>query len=252
MWLFESLKWKTWKMKLLLKLLDRMWQLLLKPDMRTLFYSWDPANNWPALTESWLSWPVYAKVLFNQVLFFVQCLKSCCCHFRWILVSLFACSKRQLRDEQDCHSCPTNCTRNGLLTSPKHRTQRFENQKYFSGKWQGNHHGFWTGQCHTKVMRKTSGIWSFFSWKVCLTIFEKSNFCPKFQFWLNPNIFTSFSPKIFLTAKKYKSTTFSRVFQPQKIDNFLGKAKLNFWTKNEDFEHCALGRAENEIRNQII
>ena len=34
----------------------------------------------------------------------------------------------------------------------------------------------------------------------------------------NHNIFTSFSLK--------------------KIDNFLGKSKLDFWTKNEDFEQC--------------
>ena len=39
------------------------------------------------------------------------------------------------------------------------------------------------------------------------------------------------------TAKKSKTTTFSRIFHP-KIDNFLGKLKLNFWTKNEDFEQC--------------
>ena len=79
------------------------------------------------------------------------------------------------------------------------------------------------------------------------TLFEKSNFCPKIQFWQNPNIFTSFSPKFFLrifhvkskllTAKKSKSTTFSRVFDPKKIDNFLGKSRLN-WTKNEGFEQC--------------
>ena len=36
-----------------------------------------------------------------------------------------------------------------------------------------------------------------------------------------------------------KTPTFSRVFHPKKIDNFLGKSKLNFWTKNEDFEQCA-------------
>ena len=63
------------------------------------------------------------------------------------------------------------------------------------------------------------------------------------------NIFTSFSPKFFLTiflvksklstAKKSKTTTFSRVFYPKKVDNFLGKSKLNFWTKNEHFEQCA-------------
>ena len=40
------------------------------------------------------------------------------------------------------------------------------------------------------------------------------------------------------TAKKCKTTTFSRVFHPKKIDNFLGKSKLNFWTKNDDFEQC--------------
>ena len=35
-----------------------------------------------------------------------------------------------------------------------------------------------------------------------------------------------------------KTTTFSRIFHPKKIDNFLVKSKLNFWTKNEDFEQC--------------
>ena len=38
-------------------------------------------------------------------------------------------------------------------------------------------------------------ICNIFSW--CSTLFEKSNFCPKIQFWQNPNIFTSFSPKFF-------------------------------------------------------
>ena len=42
------------------------------------------------------------------------------------------------------------------------------------------------------------------------------------------------------TAKKSKTTTFSRVFHPKKIDNFLEKLKLNFWTKNENFELCDL------------
>ena len=77
------------------------------------------------------------------------------------------------------------------------------------------------------------------------TLFEKSNFCPKIQFWQNLNIFTRFFLTIFLvksklsTAKKSKTTTFSRVFHSKKIDNFLGKSKLNFWTKNEDFEQWA-------------
>ena len=38
-----------------------------------------------------------------------------------------------------------------------------------------------------------------------ITLFEKSNFCPKIQFWQNPNIFTSFSPKFFLTIFLVKS-----------------------------------------------
>ena len=40
------------------------------------------------------------------------------------------------------------------------------------------------------------------------------------------------------TAKESKTTIFSRVFHPKKIDNFIGKSKLDFWTKNEDFEQC--------------
>ena len=31
-------------------------------------------------------------------------------------------------------------------------------------------------------------------------------------------------------------------FFTQKIDNFHGKSKLNFWTKNEDFEQCEIGQ----------
>ena len=42
-----------------------------------------------------------------------------------------------------------------------------------------------------------------------------------------------------MSIKKSKTTTFSRGFDPQKIDNyFLGISKLNFGTKNEDFEQC--------------
>ena len=73
-------------------------------------------------------------------------------------------------------------------------------------------------------------------------------FVQKFNFYKSPNIFTSFSPNFFWQffswnqrcqqLKKPKTTTFSRVFHPKKFDNFLGKSKLNFWTKNEDFEQC--------------
>ena len=76
---------------------------------------------------------------------------------------------------------------------------------------------------------------------------EKSNFCPKIQFWQNPNIFTSFSPNFFWQffswnqscqqLKSQKPQHFHEFFT-QKVDNFHGKSKLNFWTKNEDFEQC--------------
>ena len=82
------------------------------------------------------------------------------------------------------------------------------------------------------------------------TLFEKSNFCPKIQFWHTPTFSQNFSLKLFWQfsswnqscqeLKKSKTTTFSRVFHPKKIDNFLGKSKLNFWTKNEDFEFFLL------------
>ena len=40
------------------------------------------------------------------------------------------------------------------------------------------------------------------------------------------------------TAKKSKTAAFSRVFTQNNLTTFLGKSKLNFWTKNEDFEQC--------------
>ena len=45
------------------------------------------------------------------------------------------------------------------------------------------------------------------------------------------------------TAKKSKTSTFSRVFHPKKLTIFsenLENLKLNFWTKNEDFEQCVI------------
>ena len=59
----------------------------------------------------------------------------------------------------------------------------------------------------------------FFNWfdisylVICIsyvTLFEKSNFCPKIQFWQNPNIFTSFSPK--------KNRQFSREIKVEFLD----------------------------------
>ena len=116
-----------------------------------------------------------------------------------------------------------------------------------------------------------------FPLKTIITLFEKSNFCPKIQFWKTSNILTSFlrkffrqffswnqscqgpkSPKpqhchkfftiIFLTfflvksklstAKKSKTTTFSRVLHPKKSTIFSGNQSWIFVQKNEDFEQC--------------
>ena len=77
---------------------------------------------------------------------------------------------------------------------------------------------------------------------------ESPIFVQKFNFDKTPTFSRIFHQIFFLiiflaksklsTAKKSKITTFSRVFHLQKIDNFLEKSKLNFWTKNEDFEQC--------------
>ena len=40
-------------------------------------------------------------------------------------------------------------------------------------------------------------------------------------------------------------------FYTKIIDNFLGKSKLNFWTKNEGFEQCALCRLQSQISLSI-
>ena len=70
---------------------------------------------------------------------------------------------------------------------------------------------------------------------------RKVNFCPKIQFWQKPNIFTSFSTKFLLTiflvksklstAKKSKTTTFSRVFHPKKSIIFSGNQTSIFGQK---------------------
>ena len=63
-----------------------------------------------------------------------------------------------------------------------------------------------------------------------ITLFENSNFCPKIQFWQKTQHFHKFFTQIFLTiflvksklstAKKSKTTTFSRVFHPKKSTIF--------------------------------
>ena len=78
-------------------------------------------------------------------------------------------------------------------------------------------------------------------------IIRKVKFLSENSILTKPQHFHEFFTQIFFltiflvksklsTAKKPKTTTFSRVFHPKKFDNFLRKSKLNFWTKNEDFE----------------
>ena len=80
-------------------------------------------------------------------------------------------------------------------------------------------------------------------WYLCTTHYSKSQiFVQKFNFDKTPtfsqvflsNFFDNFSREIKVVQNHNIFTSFS----PQKIDNFLGKSKLNFWTKNEDFEEC--------------
>ena len=78
------------------------------------------------------------------------------------------------------------------------------------------------------------------------TFVQKFNFDKTLTFSrvFHQNFFlTIFLVKLKLsTAKKSKTITFSRVFHSKKFDNFLGKSKLNFWTKSEDFEQCDLAQ----------
>ena len=119
------------------------------------------------------------------------------------------------------------------------------------GDWLPPHGGRWTSSTIAPPGLRSGGVCSFSSWvfqltgkllfslypltdywlnsfyEICqkITLFEKSNFCPKIQFWQLPNIFTSFSSKFFLTiflvksklstAKKSKTKTFSRVLHPK-------------------------------------
>ena len=97
-----------------------------------------------------------------------------------------------------------------------------------------------------------SVIWCINLLNIPIHTIRKVKFCPKIakiQFWQNPKIFTSFSSKLFWQffswnqscqqLKSPKSQHFHKFFT-QKIDNFHRKSKLNFWTRNEDFEQCVI------------
>ena len=65
----------------------------------------------------------------------------------------------------------------------------------------------------------------------------KVKFLSNFHEFFIQNFLTIFLLKSKLCSKVQKHNIFTS-FSPKKIDNFLGKSKLNFWTKNEDFEQC--------------
>ena len=86
--------------------------------------------------------------------------------------------------------------------------------------------------------QKSKHFHEFFT-QIFLTIFlVKSKFSTAkksktaaFSRVFTPNFFDNFSRET-KVVKKSKTTTFSRDFHPtKKIDKFLGKSKLNFWTK---------------------
>ena len=64
---------------------------------------------------------------------------------------------------------------------------------------------------------------------------------PTFSRVFHPNFFWQFFSwnQSCHQLRSLKPQHFHEFFTPIKIDNFLGKSKLNFWTKNEDFEQCA-------------
>ena len=77
---------------------------------------------------------------------------------------------------------------------------------------------------------------------------RKVKFLPRNSILTKPQHFHEFFTQIFFwqffswnqscqLLKSPKPQHFHEFFT-QKIDNFLGKSKLNFWTKNEDFEQC--------------
>ena len=111
--------------------------------------------------------------------------------------------------------------------------------------WRKNKTDTFCYSCDLKIneLRRSKILWKFLK-----KTFRNSIFCPKIQLWQNPNIFTSFSPNFFTiflvksklsTAKKSKTTTFSRVFHPKKKSTiFSGNQSWIFVQKMKIFEQC--------------
>ena len=106
---------------------------------------------------------------------------------------------------------------------------------------------------YSRIIDILDRIWTFGMRNSILTKYFHEFFTPILFFFL-----TIFLVKSKLSlAKKSKTTTFSRVFHPPKIDNFLRKSKLNFWTQkctkktfeaNIKFSRCLKIQKKNLIR----
>ena len=86
------------------------------------------------------------------------------------------------------------------------------------------------------ILTKNPNIFTqFFSWNQSRQ--QLKSWKPQhFHEFSTQDFFDNFLVKWKLSsAKKSKTTIFSRVFHPKKIDNFLVKSKLNFWTKKWRF-----------------
>ena len=92
------------------------------------------------------------------------------------------------------------------------------------------------------------------------TLFEKSNFCPKIQFWQDPNIFMSFSPNYFWqffswnqSCQQLKSPIpkhFHEFFTPKKSTIFSGNQSWIFGQKF-DFSNSVIRRGAKWTKTNV-
>lgn len=75
--------------------------------------------------------------------------------FRQHLVHNFAFAEGQVSHEQVGHHSTTDRTRHGLPAPSRHRPQRFEDEKHFSGERPRHHCRFWSGQCRAEALCPT-------------------------------------------------------------------------------------------------
>ena len=84
------------------------------------------------------------------------------------------------------------------------------------------------------------------------TLFEKSNFCPKIQFWQNPNIFTSFSPKFFWQFFSWnQSCQQLKSPKPQHFREFSPKTIRQFFSGNQSWISGQKMKISNSVQMAI-